>query len=408
MTRKFSQRIGVETEPDTIQLDSMDKPLKNSIWNTLHNTYGHGVGDWRRCVKVAAQHFFKVPVDEIPHIDYQCMEWLKQHVYNMEWYEVYNFIEFIVKYFVLTKKSPGSREAARFITSCNSTFEKELSGYRFISGVLSPISNKEEVSEISEAIEKATIKNLFGTKEHLQTALMLLGKKPEPDYRNSVKEAISAVESIAKQITGSSSQGLSGALNSLSEHTEIHGALKSAFNKLYGYTSNEDGPIKIGYTDGKDAQRRLTSLQVGNVNKLHILATIEGDKSYETELHKRFERLRLNGEWFEPSEILLEYIEHPPRLRQEMLRYKNFFLEETISDLKNQNNELQEDLNKLKKAYQKLIIDYNRLLRAPDKMALELQTFVDENRDLKQEIMILRRKLQNWTPPNLKYTKPLS
>jgi len=33
-----------------------------------------------------------------------------------------------------------------------------------------------------------------------------------------------------------------------------------------------------------------------------------------------------------------------------MLRYKNFFLEETISDLQNQNKGLNEDLNKLKKA----------------------------------------------------------
>ena len=31
------------------------------------------------------------------------------------------------------------------------------------------------------------------------------------------------------------------ALGKLSEHSEIHGALKSAFNKLYGYTSDESG-----------------------------------------------------------------------------------------------------------------------------------------------------------------------
>ncbi|NQT56480.1 MAG: GIY-YIG nuclease family protein [Desulfobacteraceae bacterium] len=168
---------------------------------------------------------------------------------------------------------------------------------------------------------------------------------------------------------------------------------------IYFIQQGEDGPIKIGYTDDEDAQRRLSQLQTGTHHKLHILTTIEGNKLYETELHERFEGLKLSGEWFKPSETLLNYIENPPRLRQDMLRYKNFSLEKTIDDLKNQNRELQEDLNKLKKAYKTLTINYNRLLRSPDKMGLELQTFIDENRDLKQEIEILQRKLRNWTPP---------
>lgn len=139
----------------------------------------------------------------MPIYDYDCRKWLKKLFYNLEWYEVYDFIEFIASSFRFTKKHQSSGEATEFIKGCNFLFERELSGYRFISGVLSPISNKEEVSEISEAIDKASIKNLFGTKEHLRTSLVLLGKKPEPDYRNAIKEAISAVESISKQITGS-------------------------------------------------------------------------------------------------------------------------------------------------------------------------------------------------------------
>lgn len=58
MNRRFSQRIGVAAEPTTIQLDSMDEPLRNSLWNKLHNTYNDTRDDWRYCAKFSAQYFF--------------------------------------------------------------------------------------------------------------------------------------------------------------------------------------------------------------------------------------------------------------------------------------------------------------------------------------------------------------
>ncbi len=98
----------------------------------------------------------------------------------------------------------------------------------------------------------------MGTHEHIRTALQLLGKKPTPDYRNAIKEAISAIESIVKQISGKESVGLEGALKELSKGIEIHGALQSGFIKLYGYSSDEDGirhPIldqpNIGFDEAK-------------------------------------------------------------------------------------------------------------------------------------------------------------
>ena len=68
-----------------------------------------------------------------------------------------------------------------------------------------------------------------------------MAEKPEPDYRNAIKEAISAVESIVKVMTGSEAGGLSGPLEDLERKLGFHGALKAGFKNLYGYTSDEDG-----------------------------------------------------------------------------------------------------------------------------------------------------------------------
>ena len=38
--------------------------------------------------------------------------------------------------------------------------------------------------------------------EHVKNALTLFSRRETPDYKNSIKESISAVESIIREITG--------------------------------------------------------------------------------------------------------------------------------------------------------------------------------------------------------------
>lgn len=265
---RFSERIGINKGPKNIQIDEMSGELRNSIWNLLLNLYDHHDKEyWVRVAKHIAQFFRKVPMDDLPYRHYDCRDWVKGYFYSLKWYEVYDLTEFIVhNHVIMTSVRSGYRDEyiyhpvrqSDLIKSLNSLLEKELSGYRFVSGILTPISEKIEVEEIENAINQSRQKNLLGTHEHIRTALQLLGRKPTPDYRNAIKESISAIESIAKQISGSASQGLEGALTELSKHIEIHGALKSGFIKLYGYSSDEDGirhaildQPNIGFTEAK-------------------------------------------------------------------------------------------------------------------------------------------------------------
>lgn len=265
---RFSERIGLVDTPKTLQINNMSKELRSSLWNFLHSLYENRNEDyWLRISKHVAQFFRKVPVDELPYQDYECRRWLKAYFYELQWYAVYDLIEFVVnKHQLMTRKrrsyGPGyddhAADKSALIKTFNYIFERELSGYRFISGVLSPISDKAEVNEIEDAIKASEKVGLHGDREHIRTALELLGKKPEPDYRNAIKEAISSVESVAKQISGANSQGLNGALNELSKVTEIHRGLKSGFRQLYGYSSDESGirhaildETNVGFAEAK-------------------------------------------------------------------------------------------------------------------------------------------------------------
>ncbi len=114
-----------------------------------------------------------------------------------------------------------------------------MSAYRFVDSKLVEINSKEEIVEIESAIRNADKYN--SVKTHLSTAIDLLSDRKKPDYRNSIKESISAVESLTKIITKNDKTTLGQALKEIEKKHQIPGSLKAAFSALYGYTSDEGG-----------------------------------------------------------------------------------------------------------------------------------------------------------------------
>lgn len=156
---------------------------------------------------------------------------IRRYFFSCEWNEVYDFIEFIANNY------PIDSVNSQFMQFCNNVLEQELSAYRFVGGRITEISTQEEISEIEQALE-IPIKPV---KEHLKQSLDLLTDRKNPDYRNSIKEAISAVESFCKIVTKNDKAKLGDALKEIESKIKLHPALKSAFTKLYGYTSDADG-----------------------------------------------------------------------------------------------------------------------------------------------------------------------
>ena len=254
---RFSERIGAVEIPKLIQLEGINDALRNTVWNFLITLFDEGESSWWRAARHIARFFRKIPIDEIPTTDFYCREEIKSYYYSLSWYEIYDLVEFVSEnHRSIYQHTKWNKE--RIQTVFNKIFEAELSGYRFVSGQLVPISSPAETASIESAIDIASRTGLSGAQTHIIAALQLLAKRPNPDYRNSIKESISAVESVAKQLGSNEVQGLSGALDELAKKVPLHGALKSAFTKLYGYTSDESGirhamleDSNVGYDEAK-------------------------------------------------------------------------------------------------------------------------------------------------------------
>ena len=191
-----------------------------------------------------AKHLFKIPTDSAPKYNDSGYKWLRHRFFSCSWHEAYDVLEFLVLHIDVIQNPNQADPYYRsqcydFLVAINGILgPRALAGYRFINGVLSPISNPIEISAIEVATSAAASAGLSGVHEHLITALEFLGRKPVADFRNSVKESISAVEATVNLISGTNGNGVAGAIDSLSSQAPIHGALKTALKQLYGYTSD--------------------------------------------------------------------------------------------------------------------------------------------------------------------------
>jgi hypothetical protein len=81
---------------------------------------------------------------------------------------------------------------------------------------------------------------------------------------------------------------------------------------IYIIQAGDGGPIKIGFTN-VDPHGRFHTIQSHNVTKLVLLAVFDGDRQREKELHHRFAKSHLHGEWFSPDDALLKFIAKMPK-----------------------------------------------------------------------------------------------
>ena len=167
---------------------------------------------------------------------------------KFQWYEKLNMVEMSVKWFY--KKSVGNQAllstTRSFTEMINHEFERLNYAYRFVDKEIVEISSEEEIV----AIEQAVNGSANNVKLHLQTALSHLAKKPMADYRNSIKESISAVEAVCRELTEKSTLG--EALSELENvGVVIPKVMKLGFDKLYGYTNNKETGIRHSLMDNE-------------------------------------------------------------------------------------------------------------------------------------------------------------
>jgi len=252
MEKNFSEKYGFKKTREHLQINEVDKALRNRLWKKVKEYFldkldvEPGIEFFFNTEEKdylffdeMFEKFFKtyekppITLDELEHL-------LNQYFFKCKWYEVYDFLEYIVKNFHKKKI------VSKLKREINKVLEEEMSAYRFTGEYIAPIVDEVEINEIEEV--------LYGkydpVKRHLSNALRLLSDRKNPDYVNSIKESITAVEAMCQIIT-TPNVGLGKCLKKLKKmKLNFNEHFINGLSELYDWTNNEDG-IRHAYT-GKE------------------------------------------------------------------------------------------------------------------------------------------------------------
>ena len=153
---------------------------------------------------------------------------------GLPWNRILDLIEFVCKWISVNIADHPylANHLKKFESNINNEFDRLNYGYRIVNHCIVDITSDVEMDTINEALSSSK----DNVREHLQRAIGHYSARPNPDVRNSIKESISAVEAVCRELTGDDTLGK--ALKHLEERgVVIHKTLKDQFTKFYVYTS---------------------------------------------------------------------------------------------------------------------------------------------------------------------------
>ena len=243
----FSDRNGIRPENQTMQLNDLDYNTRVSLSNRISCFITDKIAQ-STSQQFFSRHLlsncFHYQVDYSGYYDFRNV--IKDCIEKPIMEEPFDLVFTLLEFLIHTFRKLYYLES--FEEIINSIFTKEYVGYRVVNHIIVRITDSEEITAINDAINS---ENAVGI--HLEKALSLLSDRNNPDYENSIKESISAVEAMCNLFANTNNATLSKVLEIIRKKKSIHPALLQAFEKLYGYTSDAKGVRHSGDLGGSNS-----------------------------------------------------------------------------------------------------------------------------------------------------------
>lgn len=250
---RFSERYGCEKPSDVIIRETITLEIKNAISNCFIDLLELLYPEKYRLLETKVKrHFFDQSLKGTPNLElfeghprfsskpYSHIA-IIPYLENDEtpWWKILNLIEYTIEYL---EEEQFESIKLEFIDSINSEFERLNFAYRIVDDCVAEITSEQEIKSIEKAIEE----NTDNVAMHLNEALKQYSNKENPDYRNSIKESISAVEAVSREITGENKMHFEKMKNKLKN---VHPDLIYSIKKLYDYTNDKKTGIRHALMD---------------------------------------------------------------------------------------------------------------------------------------------------------------
>jgi hypothetical protein len=231
----FAQRVGAKPMPSQLLPDEMSDQLRAALWGVIQPYTRSAAG--HTAVPASFQSVLRDAwighEHKMAHLfnprSHETQLRLGALFAKGDYADVFGFVEFILRH----PNCPSylRTQVAEALAHCHAA-------YRLIDGdTFVPIASEQDAATFTTALQELDKANLVGARAHLKRAGEELG---HGHFDKSIRESISAVESVARMIEPSATT-LDPALKKIKDKVGLHPALQKGISQIYGYTSDESG-----------------------------------------------------------------------------------------------------------------------------------------------------------------------
>jgi hypothetical protein len=232
----FAQAEGAEPLPTQLKRTEVSQQLRAVLWNYIYDglnktavrdMYSYIGGTWEKALRDVHVYLEHRPADEFKTEFRDAADVAKAVIMRGDYVRVYGWLQHVLRLRVILG----------FEKSVDGILRYCRSPYRIVApDVICPVGSDQEAATVGKALADLNSAGLAGGREHLKMAAAELSAG---HFADSVRESIHAVEAVVRVLEPEGD--FSKALATLEAKTNIHGALKAGFTKIYGFTSDEQG-----------------------------------------------------------------------------------------------------------------------------------------------------------------------
>lgn len=298
----FSQRYGYTKVRDVVQIDQLDSGTRNALWDCAFDFFSHWANPHTSHCTVYADIWtdvYEQPQESCPNDAGEAVfgetesvaavafkSFYRNQFLKGVWYRCFDILgvllddsnierweKQICPYYGEVMWEQYHKSVNELRGRVNDVLKSKSVGWRFVKGEFVKSISDTEI----KTIEIASSQTACSVQEHIEKALHYLSDRRKPDYANTIKEAISAVESQCRIMLNDPAPTLGKALKVLKNSApNLHPALLDAFDKLYGYT-NDGNNLRHGTIDPANVDYELAQFMLvacsAFVNYLNSMTT---------------------------------------------------------------------------------------------------------------------------------------
>lgn len=246
----FSDRNSIKPISTVIQYEDFLPETRVIFYNSLVDMINFQIlsqsFDKELVAKAIATDLFNEVYDRWVHSFDKVLEAIKDVMLHNDYDEVLTTIEYICSLIYESYEHYNNRHGYDWFYSSsyknvydemNNLFENEYVGYRFVNSLIVKITNEKEI----ESIVNASSTPFRKINESISKAISFISVNGKHDYKNAIKESVSAVEQLMNILLNTNGLTLPNSLEQYSHKITIDEHLKTSIREMYKYASDTDG-----------------------------------------------------------------------------------------------------------------------------------------------------------------------